>query len=250
VRYVADPHGDYFVFDSPSISATASVILAGTVGEDVGNWTLGFVQLKYIGTNHARYRGKTVRDGSVFVTGSNKTLCRDTDENSPEVWYDPLHAAYQVPGDCGTTRLAQGTVIPPSKSLNVSAHMSDQPRRLWRTKWSNTVVQGQPDNFLHYAVDELLFCTMLVAQDPAGTFHMLKHFYWNVIWEHTFRHQTTGHVVADRAIRLQQNVQRPHDGNPHDSKFSGKEYDLSLPISNRVTRAPLTAVYAHDWAQG
>jgi len=56
--------------------------LTGAAGENVANWTLGFIQLKYIGTNHARYRGATDRHGSALVSHSNQILCRDTDIGS------------------------------------------------------------------------------------------------------------------------------------------------------------------------
>jgi hypothetical protein len=79
---------------------------------------------------------------------------------------------------------------------------------------------------------------------------MLKHFYWNVIWEHTFKRDMSGNVVPDRAIRLQQNVQHPiHSGNPHDPKFFGKEYNLTLPVSNTVSRRAPQIKQALDWAQ-
>ena len=78
---------------------------------------------------------------------------------------------------------------------------------------------------------------MLVAQDPGGNFHFLKHFYWNVIWEHHFQRSGPSSVVIGNVVRLQQNVQRSvHSGNPRDSKFLGKELNLSLPVSNTVSR--------------
>jgi hypothetical protein len=239
-----------FRFNSPTIDANASMRLIGTAGENIGNWTLGFIQLKYIGTNLARYRGATVRDGSALVTHSNRILCRDTDIASAEVWYDSLGAGGTT-GPEGTNKLAAGAVLPAAKSLDVPAHLFDQPSRGWPSVHTNTLVRGRPDNFLHYAVVELLFCTMLVARDPAGKFHMLRHFYWNVIWEHTFKRNAAGSVVPDRAIRMQQNVQKPvHIGNPHDPKFFGKEYSLALPVSNTVSRQAPRIVQALDWAQG
>lgn len=238
-----------FDFHSPTIDADGSMRLIGAAGEDVANWTLGFIQLKYIGTNHARYRGATVRDGSALVTHSNQIVCRDTDVGSVEVWYDSLNAGGTV-GPMGTNKLAAGTVLPAAKTLDVRAHLFDQPSRWWPPVHSNTIVAGNPNNFLHYAVVELLFCTMLVAQDPAGNFHMLKHFYWNVIWEHTFKLNGAGAVVPDRATRLQQNLQKPtHSGNPRDPKFLGKEFSLLLPVSNTVSRQPARIVQALDWAQ-
>ena len=239
-----------FLFDSPRITVEASMRLTGMAGENVGGWILGFIQLKYVGTARRHYRGATVRDGSVMVTSSNKTLCRDTDDHSTEVWYDSIYSG-GITGPKGTNKLAATTVLPQTGSMIVHAGLIDQPSRWWPATMLNTLVPGLPANYLNYAVIELLFCAMLVAQDPAGTFHMLKHFYWNVIWEQKFkRDSVTGNVVVDKAIRLQQNVQRSvHNGNPRDPKFSGKEYDLTLPQSNAVSNAPPRAVYARDWSQ-
>jgi len=246
--YPGPPIG--FSFNSPTIDANASMRLRGAAGESVANWTLGFIQLKYIGTNHARYRGATTAQGSALVSYSNKILCRDTDIGSVEIWYDSLNAGGTV-GPDGTNKVAAGTVLPPTKFLDVRAHLFDQPSRWWPSIHTNTLVAGHPDNFLHYAVVELLFCTMLVAQDPAGKYYMLKHFYWNVIWEHTFKRDGAGSVVLDRAIRLQQNVQHPvHSGNPWDTKFFRREYDTFLPISNTVSRAAPLIKEATDWSHG
>jgi len=241
-------------FNSPTLDAFGSLRLTGTPGESVAGWTLGFVQLKYIGTNHSRYRGATVRQGSVLVTKSNQTLCRDTDippaGKSPEVWYDSLNFGGKT-GPRGTNRLAAGTVIPAAGFLDVPAHLFDQPDRHWPPVEPNTAVSGRPDNFLHYTVVELLFCTLLMAQEPGGAFHILKHFYWNCIWEHTFKRDGSGTIVADKAIRLQHNMQRPaHSGSPNDRKFAGKEFDLTLPVSNTVSRQPPHKFYATDWRHG
>lgn len=239
-----------FAFGSPTIDINASMRLTGRAGESVAGWTLGFIQLKYIGTNHARYRGAKDRDGSALVTHSNQIVCRDTDLGSREVWYDSLNSGGAT-GPRGTNRLAAGTVLPPSGTLDVRAHLFDQPSRSWASVRPNTAVTGTPGNFLHYAVVELLFCTMLVAQDPTGNFTMLRHVYWNVIWEHTFKRDHAGNVVRDKAVRLQQNVQRGiHGGNPGDSKFRGKEYSLTLPISNTVSRQAPRIAQARDWSQG
>lgn len=240
----------FFTFDSPTINANASMRITGSAGEDVSGWTLGFVQLKYIGTNHARYRGALDREGSVLVTASNKTLCRDTDLGSSEVWYDSLNSGGAA-GPNGTNKLPAGTKIPAAKFLDVPAHLFDQPRRAWDASRINTLVTGSPNNFLHYAVVELLFCTILVAQEPGGKFHFLKHFYWNVIWEHMFHRNATGGVARGKVIRLQQNVQKTvHGGTPNDSKFRGKELDLTLPVSNTVSRRAPKVINATDWSQG
>ena len=79
---------------------------------------------------------------------------------------------------------------------------------------------------------------------------MLKHVYWNVIWEQLFKCQDE-QVVLGRTLRLQQNVQHPvHDGDPHDPRFWGREYDLSLPVANTISNEPQIVTEARDWSQG
>ncbi len=188
----------------------------------------------------------------MLVSSSNKILCRDTDDLSTEVWYDSLFAGGTT-GPTGTNRLAAGTVIPASGFLDVKSQLFDQPSRWRPISEANYVAHGgYATNFLHYAVVELLFCTMLVAQEPGGTFHLLKHFYWNLIWELTFKRILGGRdYVPDRLIRMQQNLQRPaRSGNPHDTKFFGKEYDLTLPVSNTVSNQAPRKVSVGDWGQG
>lgn len=236
-----------FDFNSPTIDAFGSLRLTGTPGESVAGWTLGFIQLKYIGTNYARYRGATDRAGSILITGSNQILCRDTDIGSAEVWYDSLNSGGTT-GPNGTNRLAAGTVIPPAGFLDVPAHLFDQPSRSWASVVRNTSVAGNPNNFLHHTDTGLAFCTMLVAQDPGNRFHMLMHFYWNIRWEQMFTVDGTGQVVPGRVVHLQHNIQRPaHTGNPMDTRFQGKEYDLTLPVSNTVSRRPPRVHPAPDW---
>ena len=238
---------DQFHFESPTLDANGSMRLRGTAGESVAGWTLGFIQLKYIGTNYARYRGAADRNGSILVTGSNQIVCRDTDLGSTEVWYDSLNSGGAT-GPTGTNQLAAGTVIPRTGFLDVPAHLFDQPDRWWHSVEKNSSVARHPDNFLYHVDIGLAFCTMLVAQDPSNKFYLLKHFYWNVRWEQMFTVDGSGKVVAGRTIHLQQNIQRPtHSGNPMDRRFYGREYDLSLPISLEVSRRPHRVHSASDW---
>lgn len=238
-----------FDFNSPTIDAFGSMRLTGAAGENVAGWTLGFIQLKYIGTNYARYRGASDHDGSILITGSNQILCRDTDIGSTEVWYDSLNSGGAT-GPNGTNKLAAGTVIPASGFLDVPAHLFDQPSRRWQSIVKNSSVAGNPNNFLYHTDSGLAFCTMLVAQDPAHKFHMLMHFYWNVRWEQMFTVDASGNVIEGAVVHLQHNIQRPaHSGSPMDRRFSGREYDLTLPVSNTVSRRPNRVHPAADWRQ-
>ena len=210
-----------FFFDSPSIHAYASMRLTGTPGENVAGWTLGFIQLKYIATDYARYRGASDRNGSILITGNNRIVCRDTDDASTEVWYDSLNAGGAT-GPSGTNKLAAGTVIPPSGFLDVPAHLYDQPHRTWPSAAHNHGVAGNPSNFLHHVDIGLAFCTMLVARDPANRFHTLMHFYWNVRWAadvHRQRRRQRG-CRPRRSPRTKHPAPRPHR-HPHGPSIQG-----------------------------
>jgi hypothetical protein len=240
-----------FRFDSPGIDAYGSMRLTGAAGESVAGWTLGFIQLKYIGTDYARYRGATDSQGSILITGSNQIVCRDTDKGSPEVWYDSLGPALGgTTGPDGTNKLAAGSVIPPAGFLDVRAHLWDKPYRTWQSVVKNTSVTGHPNNFLYHTDIGLAFCTMLVARDPGNKFHLLMHFYWNIRWEQMFTVDGAGDIVKGRTVHLQHNIQRPaHSGSPMDSRFQGKEYDVSLPVSITVSERPHRVHPAPDWRQ-
>lgn len=238
-----------FDFNAPTIDANGSMRLRGAPGEDVGGWKLGFVQLKYIGTNYARYRGAHDHDGSMLISGNNQIVCRDTDLGATEVWYDSLGAPHgNGNSPRGTNRLAAGTKLPDTGFLDVPSHLYDKPYRGWYAVEVNTVARGRPNNFLHHADIGLAFCTMLVAQDPANQFHLLKHFYWNVRWEQMFVVGRSGAVVAGRTIHLQHNIQRlVHSGSSMDHRFRGKEFDLTLPISLVVSARDPQVSAAPDW---
>jgi hypothetical protein len=237
-----------FDFRCPGITAAGSIRLLGAPGESVAGWTLGYVQLKYIGTNYARYRGATDRAGSMLVTGSNQIVCRDTDEASPAVWYDPI--AWGIHAGRGTRQLPAGTVIPPSGFLDVVSGFGDAPRRHWPSVMTNPVAHGHPNNFLHHADIGLAFCTMLTARDPANNFHLLKHFYWNVRWELMFTHNAAGAVAAGRIVHLQLNIQHHvHSGPSNDRRFRGLELAMVIPISNTVSRRPNRIRAKGDWSE-
>jgi hypothetical protein len=232
----------------PGISATGLVTLRGTAGESLAGWALGYLQLKFIATDYARYRGSSTAQGSVMVTRSNQILCRDTDEASPELWYDPI--SWGIHGTRGTRVLPAGTVVPATGTYRLSAGFEDAPGRSFESVVLNSLTAT--NNFIHHADIGLQFCTMLTARDPGGRYHILKHFYWNVRWESHFRRDLAGapHVVLP-ADHFQLNIQHVvHSGVPNDSRFRGRELDAALPISNNVSRRPARVHPARDWSQG
>jgi hypothetical protein len=224
------------------------VTLRGSSGEAIDGWALGYLQLKFIATDYARYRGNAVREGSVRVTRSNQILCRDTDEASPELWYDPI--SWGIHGARGTRVLPPGTTIPASGEYRITAGFGDAPGRSFDSTVMNTATSV--NNLVHHVDIGLQFCTMLTARDPGGRYYVLKHFYWNVRWETHFDRVPGGvpvlHIPADH---MQLNIQHTvHSGVPRDSRFYGRELDAALPISNTITRRPERVYPARDWSEG
>ncbi len=89
------------------------------------------------------------------------------------------------------------------------------------------------DNFIREAQLEFLFCTVLSARDPAGNFHHLKSFYWNVRWQarflpHDFATPLGAWFVTP--IAEGQGGARSHviEGEPTDKRFKDVLTDLSV----------------------
>jgi hypothetical protein len=240
-------------FDTPaarahSITAVGSVVLRGREGEQLGGWALGYIQLKFIATDYARYRGNTVAEGSAKVSRSNMILCRDSDEGTDELWYDPIEDGI-VDGH-GTTALAEGTVMPASGQITLTSNFGDSPGRPFDNLVKNTITNA--DNFLYHADIGLQFCTMLTARDPDDNFRVLKHFYWNIRWEAHFQRDAAGIPQVRRPPdHFQLNIQRTvHSGVPDDPRFKGREFDNTLPISLTVSGRPEQLRFARDWSLG
>jgi hypothetical protein len=66
-NYDGSPQIGEAVFKSPWINARAQMILHGKAGESAAGWKFGFIQLKFVSTDWAYYRGKHNADGSCFV---------------------------------------------------------------------------------------------------------------------------------------------------------------------------------------
>jgi hypothetical protein len=241
----------------PGISAAGAIVLLGAAGESIAGWSLGYVQLKFIATDYARYRGNRDADGSLVFTKSNLILCRDTDETSPEIWYDPIAGGitpssffllgFAIPMPRGTTVLPAGTRIPPSGEFPLASGFLDAPERHFDAVIFNTA-SGQ-NNFIHHLDVGLAFCTLLTARDPGGSIHFLKHFYWNVRWEALFQRDAMNIPQITRIVHFQLNIQHTvHSGTSSDPRFRGREADMTLPISNVVSGHPPRIRTARNWS--
>jgi hypothetical protein len=243
------------VLESPWIRARAHMILRGSPGEVVTGWKFGCIQLKFVSTDWAYYRGPTNADGSVFVALDRKParqqqLCRDTDPGS-SMFYET--EAVGPPVAAGRRTLVLGpTTLPASGQLAVQVDYADRPRRTHPLSWRNTNFAPSKVNYLHEVQLEAAFATIFGANDPAGRFHPLKHFYWNVQGQCRFRRGPSGaFVITDHPLvrlHVQGHVQ---DGSPHDGRFAGHTTDTGLPVCNTVidaARASPVVKYSSVWS--
>ena len=230
------------------ISASGTVDLTGSPGESVAGWTLGYIQMMFVNTDYTRYRGATVRDGSMLLTQNTQRLCRDTDPAQVDVWYDP--AAQGVTGGRGTFVAPAGAVIAPNGRFTLTSGYNDAPGDSNPAVQNNAITGSQ--NFAHKVHWAFAFCMILTAREPAPrrSFHFLKHCYWNVRWEANFTRNAAGIPVMNRtADLLQLNVQRRiHSGSPSDPRFRGRETNMSLPVANNVAVAAARIRSARDWS--
>lgn len=166
------------VFDSNPLQGVAAATLTGAAGDLPNGWTFGFIQLKWISTDWACYSGQHERDGNIFVQAARPPArpsqgCRDT--------IDPAQILFDTfPGKDRTVLTASTTFPKP-----VTAEFFDQPRRTWPSTRLNTTTHAL--NYIYEAQTEAHFCTIIVLLSPTGVRHPLKHFYWNVHWQASFR---------------------------------------------------------------
>jgi hypothetical protein len=211
---------------STDIAANGSVILDGS--QPAVGWRLGFIQMEWIDTNWLYYRGQQNQDGSIFFQRSRapsrpSRVCRDVDPPGDVFYTDSWNLAKIVPGD----------VFP----LTLSVNHADRPQDSCDAVVVNS--KTAKPNFLQEAQLEFLFCTVLSAQDPAGKFHHLKSFFWNVRWQAKFQPASFANPngawnVASVAKGQGQATSNVHDGGPNDPRFSGKLTDMSVPACNAL----------------
>ena len=210
-------------FNCSEITATGSVTLIGS--QPAAGWALGFIQVEWVDTNWLYYRGRLDNHGSIFFQRSRAPArpiraCRDVDPET-DIFYD-----------------TPATVIPSDsfpKTLNVDH--SDEPGDSAAAVVTNSLT-GE-DNFIREAQLEFLFCTVLTALDPAGNYHHLKSFYWNVRWQARFLpHDFTNPLGAwyVTPIAEGQGSARSHviEGEPTDKRFKDILTDGSVRGCNAL----------------
>lgn len=228
--------GGSMVFSSNQISFQGRCQLTGNAGDNPGGWTLGLIQLKWISTDWAEFRGQSNADGSAFLQAALPPArptqgCRDT----------ITPGAIFIDNNPGLDR----TVAPPGAPFPVamSAAFSDAPSRVFPLTHRN---RSGKTTFLHEAQTEAHFCTVLSLRSPANVFTHLKCVYWNVHWQARFRPTNFANLAAPwtitttgGAIGNSANVGSIIDGAPMDRRFSHLVTAPAAPHCNTLVRAAL-----------
>ncbi len=214
-------------FDCSSrITADGSVILTGS--QPAVGWTLGFIQVEWVDTNWLYYRGEHDHDGSIFFQRSRPPArpikaCRDVDPATDIYYTDSWNLPKVNPADAFPLTLTVSHSDKPSDGCDLLALNS----------------KTHKNNFLREAQMEFLFCTVLTARDPAGKYHHLKSFYWNVRWQATFQPAHFADPLGAWSIvptpkGLGQATSGVIDGEPTDSRFKGILTDAHVAGCNAL----------------
>jgi hypothetical protein len=153
------------------------VNFSGAAGDNTAGWLVGWIQAQWIETSWGYYRGQSSNHGSEFHQRARPPArpaqaCRDTLGPAADIFYDT--------GFGLRASLSGGAAFP--RTVTVEFH--DTPSEGDPISVNNALTQ-QP-NFLREVQLELHICTVLVAKDPSGVFHQLKHIYWNLRWQYRF----------------------------------------------------------------
>jgi hypothetical protein len=233
-RPALDAAGPFMDFSCRPISIEGACKITGDKGDNPAGWTLGLIQLKFVDTDWAYYRGKSNLDGSSFLQYSRPPAlptggCRDT-INAGAIFVD------NNPG-LDRTVAAATSLLP----LAMSAAFSDAPSRSFYLSRKNGLT-GK-DNFLREAQTELHFCTVLSLRSPAGIFQHLKSVYWNVHWQATFEPSNFANLAAPWSIVTtgglgnMAHVSQIIDGPPIDKRFAGIVTAPGTPNCNLMTQS-------------
>jgi hypothetical protein len=163
-------------FTCTGISLAGELRLNGSP-EEIAACTVGFIQMQWVETFWAYYRGKTNTDGSMLVQIGKppawpQQTCRDCSKESiSKIWVNE--------NDNG-----QATDIK-STPVTIFAVLDDSPFDSAMLGQVNSIT-GQT-NLLYQAQIERHFCSILSLQDDTGRFRHQASRYWNVHWQATFK---------------------------------------------------------------
>lgn len=214
------------------IIADGSVDLVGAPGENIGGWKLGYAQLEYAEGNFANYRGRTNADGSIHLSWSHGLVARDTDESAPSIFYDPPSGGITDKGR-GTRVVPHGARMPASGRFRLNSVFADAPGQEYPASLKNPSARDQT-NFLYHAYATFMFYTALIAQEPSGRFHILKHFYWNIRWDIRAEPAPPSSIRISSEHHMRLNIGTVHSGNANDGRFANRVLQPGLPVANNL----------------
>jgi hypothetical protein len=242
---------------APEIEARATVPIRGKAGEDLSLWRIGFIQLKFITTDWAHYRGDKPEEGSIFLAmdrppSRQPGYCRDTLasdsltgtlERTPFI--GPIIFYYPEQGlgsgnfaDLSTAVLPLGTTIPASGRLNIKLRFTDQPQRFYDLRKVNN--KATKFNWMYSLMNSAAYATVLAVQKGAGKpIEALKSFQWNVRWRAHFERKgglTVLKVPKQAGDVTDMNISHHVNGGPADVSIRAALLDTHLPHCNAVIR--------------
>ena len=242
----------YMLFTCKGLIADGKCTIAGLTTDNPAGWTLGMIQLQWIQTDWAYYRGQTNLHGDSFLQfarppARSTQVCRDTVK--PGAIFadlDPVN---------GRTIARAGAPFP----IEMKAQLRDKPMFNYQLTHKNKDT-GMP-NFLSEAQIDFHFCTVLSLRKPeprqepiAETYIHLKHFFWNLRWQARFQPGNYGDLTKPwtiTPIELKADVSDViYDGGPTDEKFTRSITDEATPncmvLANNA-RSLVKARYSRTW---
>ena len=203
----------------------------GLAADPTAGWFVGWVQAQWIETNWAYFRGQSNSDGSVFHQRARPPArpaqgCRDTVGPVGDIFYS-------------TTNTLRAPVTGPFPQT-VQVVFRDTPSETYQIAVTNSLTGAQ--NFLREVQLEFHFCTILLVRDPAGTFHQLKHIYWNMHWQYRFTATAfpptpATFIASPIRAAVAGNVSQVFSGAATDARFAGVLTSAQTSSCNQVASA-------------
>jgi hypothetical protein len=161
-------------------------------------WRAGWIQLCCQEEIWGLYRGKLPTDGTMLAKWPPGEAL---DMDSPDT-----RKLFVVTSGDGYKYLS-------AESSSAVIRFQDFPIQQFHASLTNKATM-QP-NELAVAVVRMSFILALAARDPDDHLHVLKHFYWWIRWEATFKSNAQG-VLACTVVpsKTEAGLTNPHDGGP------------------------------------
>ncbi len=212
-------NGDNMTFRCSSpLRLTGECQIKGESDDDPAGVTLGMIQLQWVETSWAIYRGQNNTDGSCFLQRARPPArpvqgCRDT-RSSDEIFFNGPGSNFSV--------AAANQPFP----VMMTTNFEDSPSSSFPLKRVNS--QTGNINYLSEAQLEFHFCTVLSLQIPnIETYLHLKHLLWNLRWQARFKPTNFSNLRAQWDITPVNGaggngakVSDVFDGGPTDKKFT------------------------------